>query len=153
MSLNIYMLHKPSELINPFHQLVCPCGTCLWLLLRQVSNSQRLKQQQQQRPFQLLRKCTLSNISMGWAGHLLSTSAGKGTDNVESLRYNWDATVAMHGWMTNGKFEKEKTNLLKVPSRSSPTMAIFSRGEKTVKGINFFFKIMAIIKFKNKISA
>ena len=35
-----------------------------------------------------------------------------------------------HAWMTDGKFEKVKVNLLKVPARSCPITAIVSRGKK-----------------------
>lgn len=50
--------------------------------------------------------------------------------------------------MMDGKFEKEKVNLLKVPARSCPTTAIVSRGKKKKKTEIFFFKIKGSIKIK-----
>ena len=53
--------------------------------------------------------------------------------------------------MMDGKFEKEKVNLLKVPARSCPTTAIVSRGKKKKTTEIFFFNIKGIIKFKIKL--
>lgn len=85
-------------------------------------------------------------------------SAGRRLTVWNFWKYNVDTTIDMHGWLTDGKFEREKANLLKVPATSCPTTAIVSREkqkQKTVKGIEVFFppRIKGIIKFKFKISA